>query len=223
MPFNQEVGNEFQEWALRAFPGGPLPENFQNLSSELRRQSTLTRPGGPVLAVRPDAVGSAVTVVWERLLGFPRPRTVSAPDSVFVEVKAVKGNITLSHNYHQIAGLIDLAANSPAGRIGAPEQPAPAVVFITTGDTVISPITVEEASRLGVALWQTVAFELSRSTTVNPRFGLGPVVPLNPSIYRPSWPEPLPPGPTDVPFPLQRGRLSSPTLVVDDPDPPEVQ
>src|SRR5262245_11962086 len=49
MPFNRVVGSEFQRWALQAFPGGPLAENFQNLRTPGREQLTLARRGGPVL------------------------------------------------------------------------------------------------------------------------------------------------------------------------------
>lgn len=222
LPFNREVGSEFQRWALRAFPGGPLRENFQNLPSATRRAATRLRPGGPVRSVRPDAVGDAVSVVWERLLGIPRPRaTTPAPGSVLVEVKAVRGFLMLHSNWHQITGFIDVAANSPAGRMVGSERPTPAIVFITTGDTQISPEVLNEASRLHVAVWQTVVFELPGSVTANPRFGLGPVVPLNPVVYGGSFPQPLPPGPTNVPFPVRgSGR---PQLLDGDPDPPEVQ
>jgi len=224
MPFNQEVGTEFQLWALRAFPGGPLPENFQIYFSQAREQLTRLRPRGPIHGVRPDAVGEAATVVWERLLGLPRPRMVPAPDSVFIEVKAVKGSLAPSHSAYQVSGLIDVAANSPAARMTGIERPIPAVVFVTTGDTIISPMVMEEATRRRVAIWQTVAFELPGSTDIRPHLGLGQVVPRNPEVYGASWPQPLLPGPTEVPFPFRRGPPRAlPGLLGGDPDPPEVQ
>lgn len=224
MPLNQEVGTEFQQWALQAFPGGLLPENYQNYLSQAREQLTRPRPRGPIRSVRPDAVGQAVTVVWEQLLGQPRPRTVPASNSVFVEVKAVKGGLTLSHSAYQITGLIDVAANSPAARMIGGERPIPALVFVTTGDTIISPMVIEEARRRRVAIWHTVAFELVGSTTARPRLGLGPVVPRNPDVYDPAWPQPLPQGPTDVPFPVRRKPpRAPPVLLAEDPDPPETQ
>jgi hypothetical protein len=220
-PFNRQVGNAFQEWALLAFPGGPLAENYQNIPSPRRERATRLRPEGPVFAVRPDAVGPAVTMVWERLLDVPRPRSVLAPRSVFVEVKAVKGPLLLSHSSYQITGLIDVAATAPAALMADAERPTPAVIFVTTGDTTIAPEVVLEATERRVAIWQTVAFELPGSTDINPRMGLGPVVPRNPEVYGTMWPELIPPGPPNVPFAGPRGALVP--LVPGDPDPPEVR
>jgi hypothetical protein len=225
MPFNRVVGGEFQRWALQAFPGSPLAENFQNLRTPGREQLTRARLGGAVRHVRPDAVGPAVTVVWERLLGVPvRPRLVPAPSSVFVEVKAVKGFLAPSANGYQVAGLIEAAATSPAARMTGPDRPVPAVVFLTTGDTILSPLVMSDATERGVAIWQAVVFELPGSTTAQPRLGLGPIVPRNPSVYGDAWPQPLPPGPLNVPFPLPRGPVPPPPVLdTEDPDPPEVQ
>jgi RHS repeat-associated protein len=216
---NRAVGRAFQDWALRAFPAVPtLQENFRLFRSPAREVATQGRKDGPILNVMPDAVRAATTVVWGTLLGIPRPeRTVTQPDSVFVEVKAVNGAITLSHSSHQITGLIDVAANSPAGRAGGPDQPTPAIIFITTGDTTISPTVLAEATRRGVAVWQTVAFELPGSTTAKPSLGLGPVVPLNVTVYGPTVPQPLPPGPTTIPL------VPVGTMNPANPDPTEVQ
>jgi hypothetical protein len=219
--FNGNVGRAFQRWALAAFPGRSLPENTQTLRSELRERLTRLRVGGPLLGVRPDAIGGAVTLAWA---GFPAtaaaPREVHAGGSVFVEVKAIKGALTVSHSAHQLSGLIDVAANSVAARLADPQRPTPAVIFITTSDTSISPSLLTEARERGVAIWQAVVFELRGSTVNQPRFGIGPVVPRNPEVYGQSWPQPLPPGPTDVPFPLREPpALPAPG----DPDPPEVQ
>jgi len=223
VPFNRVVGTEFQRWALHAFPGHPLPENFQNLRTPGREQLTRLRPGGAVHHVRPDAVGPAVTVVWERLLSVPRPSMVPAPGSVFVEVKAVKGFLTPSYDDYQVAGLIEAAATSPAALMADPERPIPAIIFITTGDTLISPLVMSDATARRVAIWHAVVFELPGSATDRPHFGLGPVVPRNPEVYGEARPQPLPPGPTDVPFPLPRNPVRSlPGLDVGDPDPPEV-
>jgi hypothetical protein len=175
-----------------------------------------------VLAVRPDAVGGAVTIVWGQLIGaYGVPQAVNVADSVFVEVKAIRGALTLSHSSHQITGFIDIAANSPAALMPGPERPTPAIVFMTAGSTVIASTVLEAATQQRVAIWQTLVFELSGSTTANPRFGFGPVVPLNPEVYGPSWPQPIPPGPTNIPFPLPPAFRPPPAF--DDPDPPEVQ
>jgi hypothetical protein len=179
--FNGNVGRAFQRWALAAFPGRSLPENTQTLRSELRERLTRLRVGGPILGVRPDAIGGAVTLAWA---GFPAmtvaPREVHARGSVFVEVKAIRGALTMSHSVHQISGLIDVAANSIAARMMDLDRPTPAVIFITTQDTSISPSLLTEATGRGVAIWQAVVFELRGSTTNQPRFGVGPVVPRNP-------------------------------------------
>lgn len=218
--FNGNVGRAFQRWALAAFPGRPLLENTRNVPSGYRRAATRLRQGGPVLAVRPDAMGGAVTVVWEQLLDVPLPRTEFLPDCVLIEIKAVRGPLTMFHSSHQIGGLIDAAASATMARVGGVERPTPAVVFITTLDTSVAPDVLEEANQRGVAIWQGLAFELLESTTAEPKLGIGQVVPLNWEIYSPSFPQPLAPGPTDVPFPL---RGVQPPPVPFDPDPPEVQ
>ncbi|HLK99676.1 MAG TPA: hypothetical protein VK539_03790 [Myxococcaceae bacterium] len=146
---------------------------------------------------------------------------ITYPESLYFEVKAVKGTVTLSHSRHQVRGLIDVAAGSPAAFATSTRALRPILTFITTGNTRIGADVIAEATKRGVALWQAVVMEDLGTSPMNPVLSIGPFVPLNRMVY--------PPGTTlnTITAPPRTGPLVSSviTLIVDpsDPDPPEVE
>ncbi|WP_181019438.1 SpvB/TcaC N-terminal domain-containing protein [Nonomuraea typhae] len=207
--FNRAVGRAFQDFALNRYG---LLENFRSFASPAR--AAATGPGGP-RSVIPDAVRhvTQVTLRWWII-----PQLVPFANSSFTEVKAVSGTLTLSSSNHQIRGLIDVAARSPAGMATGPGRPLPVVTFITTADTIIGPDVVTEATRRGVALWQITAFEVPSSGGAA-QIGFNPAILLNPSVFGRGTARPGPTGPfTPRPF----GPAATPANPLD-PDPAEVQ
>lgn len=206
--FNRAVGVRFEHWVLSSL--GLLPRNTSLYPSPARAAVT----GGLPRAVIPEQVRPINVVRWAF---FTKPY----PGSSFYEVKAVNGIVGLSHSRYQILGLIDVAALSPAGMSpGKPKGLRPIVTFVTTGDTVIGPDVLAEATRRGVAVWQAIVLEAPSMLAMNSVLSIGPFVPLNPAVYTPVVP------PASVPKPHMPGTLTSPlglpVTVPADPDPPEV-
>lgn len=200
--FNRAVGLAFEHWILYSLA---IPRNTRSFLSPVRAAAT----GGLPASVIPEAVRPIVWVKWGVV-------PTAFPDSLFCEVKAVRGVMTLSHSRHQLRGLIDVAARSPVALASSPHKPI--VAFITTGDTAIGTDVVAEATRRGVAIWR--AFVLEDLAATNPSLSIGPFTPLNPSVY--------PPGALVLPrLKLHLpGALTSPAIppvvVPADPDPTEV-
>jgi hypothetical protein len=200
--FNRAVGLAFEHWILYSLE---IPRNTRSFLSSARAAAT----GGLPASLIPEAVRPIVWVQW----GFV-PTTF--PDSLFCEVKAVRGVMTLSHSRHQLRGLIDVAARSPVAMASSPHRPI--VAFVTTGDTTIGTDVIAEATRQGVAIWRACVLE--DLTATNPSLSIGSFTPLNPSVY--------PPGTLVLPrLKLHRtgpltSPLSSPVIVPMDPDPTEV-
>ena len=168
---NRAVGRAFQDFAVQSFG---LHENFVNIPSPDRAAHT----GGSPAAVRPDAVRGVrkVEFIWRII-----PWSTVYPLSEFYEVKAVRGVLNLSSSNHQIRGLIDVAARSPAGMATGPDRVYPVLTFITTIDTVIGPDVIAEATKRGVLLTQSIAYEIPGGPT-GVRIGFTPPVPLNPGL-----------------------------------------
>ena len=103
--FNRRAGRAFQNTALSALH--LTPENGKRVLSK-ERKAFGHRSG----LVQPDYIGPVVDTDTRG-----RVRKTYA-NSTFVEVKAVDGTLTLSSSRQQIRGLIDIAANSPAGKSG---------------------------------------------------------------------------------------------------------
>ena len=136
--FNWIVGKAFENTAIQAL-GLQLNANTKPFYSSERNNFT----NGNVSYVVPDAVGR----VFSSSGG-------DYPNSYFAEVKAISRNITLGTSNQQIRGLIDAAANSPAGRA----QQNPSVFFITTANTIIGNDVVNAAQASGVQIWQIIAY-----------------------------------------------------------------
>jgi hypothetical protein len=200
--FSRAVGLAFEHWILSSLT---IPRNTRSFLSPARAAVT----GGLPASVIPEAV---LPIVWVKWVLVSTP----FPDSLFCEVKAVRGVLTLSHSRHQLRGLIDVASRSPAAKASSPHRPI--VAFITTGDTVIGADVTAEATRQGVAIWQALVLE--DSATMNPVLSISSFVPLNPSVY--------PPG--TLVLPRQKSYrpgtlmspLTPPVMVPLDPDPTEV-
>jgi RHS repeat-associated protein len=131
--FNKRVGLAFQNLALSSL--NLSPENFGNISSPER--ATFTR--GKRKAVRPDYVGVAAD----------QDKKGVFPNSLYAEVKAVDGIISLSSSDHQMRGFIDALSRSPAAKAGV----HPALFLITTSNTTIGEDVIREAKNKGVEVF----------------------------------------------------------------------
>jgi hypothetical protein len=204
--FNRAVGRAFQEFALRAFG---FTENFTLFPSPARAAAT----GGLPASVIPDSVQPVTALKW----WFIFPQVTVYPNSGFIEVKAVAGVINLSYSNHQIRGLIDVAARSPAGQAQGPPAVLGRLIFITTGDTIIGPDVLAEATRRGVAVWQSIAL-VQPGSSGGSTISFSPLIPLNPAVYGPKGvPVPIPGPPGGTLGPANSGGPPN------NPDPTEVQ
>jgi len=123
--FSRDVGRSFQEYVQFNYP----PQHYENTkpyASGVRADNTAGYRNGPIINVIPDIVRSAVI---HTLYG-----DLYYPESVFYEMKAVKGTLYLSSSQWQIDGLIDIAAVSPGTKDGW-NMP---IYFVTTGNTTIN-------------------------------------------------------------------------------------
>jgi RHS repeat-associated protein len=204
--FNRAVGRAFQEFALNSLG---LVENFTPFPSPARAAAT----GGLPAAVIPDAVTAVKKV---ELRWYFWPTVTEYPNSSFYEVKAVAGVINLSYSNHQIRGLIDVAARSPAGMGVGPKRPLPIITFVTTADTVIGPDVLAEATRRGVAIWQSIAVAVPNGQG-GTQIAFGPYIPLNPGVYGGTAALPAGGAPPGTIGPAHSGGPPG------DPDPAEVQ
>jgi hypothetical protein len=211
---SRAIGVAFEAWVLTTLgvvPSPPGPDKNSTLfMSQARKKST----GGLPASVIPEFVGDQTYTVAGMSATFPQ--------SVLYEVKAVTAPLTLGTSNWQILGLLDVANNLNAMDAGT--RPAPAVFFITTGNTTVSTGVLTQAtmSMWSVAVWQQkVLYDANGGS--NPNLTLGPPDCLTPNLCTSSAPVAVPksPGPPISP-------LTSPTtppsnlLVPGDPDPPEV-
>jgi hypothetical protein len=170
--FNRDAGRAFQNVALRSLD---LPENFKRFTSPIRGNETRTA-AKPVDVVIPDAVSG----VREREVRTdePIPLVREYDDSSFIEVKATRKGIRLSSSRHQILGLLDALARSPAKDA---KYIRPAIIFfVITSDTQIAREVIDKATQLRIALWQITAYELKTPTPGPAQLQLGPAMLLTP-------------------------------------------
>lgn len=165
-----DVGKAYENFALATIrPGTPIPENTRRFFSQRRKHET----NRELENVVPDGVLPLVFV------NFPAGPTETYADSVFYEVKALKGGLLPpSYSKYQILGFIDaLGSNSPAKTAGK----IPAIIFITSADIKqISNATVAEASLRGVAVWHAIGCEIPGSFN---QLQLGEASLRNPQVY----------------------------------------
>jgi hypothetical protein len=132
--------------------------------------------GGLPGSVIPDAVAPLSLVV----LG---GEDELYPASLFYEVKAVTGALTLSTSQNQILGFIDVLATSAAAVSTMPSRPPPELVFTTTANTAIGPSMVTYANGRGVAIWQQKVYYDANSSKQNPDLYIQTAQCVNPTIY----------------------------------------
>jgi hypothetical protein len=119
-----------------------------------------------------------------------------------------------------------LGRRAPAGTgagttaAGIQSHPPPTVLFTITGNTVLSQSLLSTATSFRVAIWVQVVFEdATIPNDPNPDLYIGPLTPMNQSVYGAAMPLPSQTS-------LAHSKLTSPTTppmaVPGDPDPPEV-
>jgi hypothetical protein len=209
---SRTIGLAFERWVLTTLgvvPSPPGPgKNTTSFMSPRRKSNT----GGLPASVIPEFVGNQTMF----------------PQSVLYEVKAVTGALTPGTSNWQILGLLDVAntqITKPAG-----PHPAPAVFFITTGNTTVSSGVVAQATMpaqgtmpmWSVAVWQQqVLYDANGGS--NPNLTLGPPTCLTTTLCAPPAAVPSIPNPGPPVSPLTSPTTPPSTLLVPgDPDPPEV-
>jgi len=144
--YNREVGVTFQRFVLANLPGPKLTyANTKSFASPVRDGRTNLR----FKSVIPDGVAGAT-------LGSRSPlgAVISTyPESTFIEVKAVKGKLTRSYGQYQIEGMIDALSRSQAGTSSGSNRAYPNLYFVMTGDTIVGPDVIAEATRRDVVVW----------------------------------------------------------------------
>jgi hypothetical protein len=206
---SQKIGLAFEAWVLTTLGVIPAPpgKNTTSFMSMARQKKT----GGLPASVIPEFVGNQTMF----------------PQSVLYEVKAVTGALTPGTSNWQILGLLDVANN--LNTVDAGTRPAPAVFFITTGNTTVSttgttasPGVVAQATAWGVAVWQQqVLYDANGGS--NPNLTLGQPACLTLNLCTSSAPVAVPTNPGPPVSPLTSPTTPPSTLLVPgDPDPPEV-
>ena len=215
---SRTIGVTFETWVLKTM--GQLPRWTKLIPSpERQAANTNNGKGGLPASVIPEFVANQVGVT----LGFMSMKTVYFDQSVFFEVKAVTGALTLGTSQYQILGLLDVARSYPPV---VPPQPCPppAVFFTTTGNTTVSPSVVAKAIEWKVGVWQQqVLYDANSANPNNPNLSLGDQVCLNPNLYAgwvASWlaPGPFPTNPLTWPTDQEQASV----VVTGDPDPAAV-
>jgi hypothetical protein len=209
--FNRDVGLAFQTWVLFMLK---QEENKAKYSSALRKGAN---NNGLPESVVPDYV-SMLDLVQ---LGLGNTGITPFPDSRFGEVKAVNGDLTPATKQSQILGLIDVAANSPAGLSTVPKHPPPVLEFTTTWNTKLNQTVFTKATTLGVAIWHQVVFEdATVMNDPNPELYIGQLSPQNPEVYGTATVTPVTASGAHSKLTAPQTQL---TPVPGDPDPPEVE
>jgi len=161
--------------ALEAAAAPTLPLDTR---TRLRYNSLLRnrRMGRPIL-LNPDRVITNTVQRRHQPVGVPPViQSLTLLDSVFIDVKAWNGRVSLSREDYQALGFIDALANSPAARQGVP----PMLIYVTTSNTIIGRSVLREATRRGVLLYQAYVFEDPAATAAGqPNLNIGMPIPLN--------------------------------------------
>jgi hypothetical protein len=191
--FNRTCGVAFETWVLKTM--GSLPRWKELIYSKARENANQGKGGLPASVIPEQVLPQGSFMSW-----------VEFPLSLFVEVKAVNGTLTLGTSQYQILGLLDGVNTWPPVPDAGTHAP-PAVFFITTSNTTISQTpqqVVPQATTWGVAVWQQIVYYDANGGT-NPNLSLGnPTSPkptcLNPQVYGSVssytiWPGPGPQNP----------------------------
>lgn len=159
--YNREVGLRFQKDVLAHLAGLKFAyPNTKPFLSPLRDRNT----GGRHLSVIPDGVAGASIGAS----GAMPMVTTTYPESTFIEVKAVKGTITLAYGRHQIAGMLDVLSRSQAASSVGDNRAYPNLYFVTTADTVISPDVAQDGVKRKILVWQSYVLDVKGRLVVAP-------------------------------------------------------
>jgi hypothetical protein len=216
---NRSIGVAFEAWVLKTM--GQLPRWTTPIFSTARQKANGGLPTSLPASVIPEFVGDQTGTTVNVMP--PSMTTVYFDKSVFFEVKAVTGALTLGYSKSQIRGLLDVATSYPPAVPTGPHPP-PAVFFTTTGNTTVAQDVVALGNSSMVAVWQQqVLYDANSANPNNPDLSLGDEVCLTPGLYS-GWlaqwiaPGPFPSNP--LTWPTQQEELS--VVVPGDPDPAEV-
>jgi hypothetical protein len=212
---NRTIGVAFETWVLKTM--GQLNRWTKLIPSQARKKQT----GGLPASVIPEFVADQDGTTF--MVPSMSMTTVYFPQSVFYEVKAVTGALTLGTSKWQILGLLDVAQIAGAN---APPQmhPPPAVYFTTTGNTVVSSGVLTKATAWGVGVWQRkVYYDVHSANQNDPDLYLGAEECLTLDLYA-AWtnywisPAPRP----HNPLTWATAEEQASVVVPGDPDPAEV-
>jgi hypothetical protein len=159
--YNREVGLRFQKDVLAHLAGLKFAyPNTKPFPSPLREQKTASRH----LSVIPDGVAGATIGA-----SGPLPMvTTTYPESTFIEVKAVKGTISLAYGRHQITGMLDVLSRSQAASSVGDARAYPNLYFVITADTILSPDVVQDGVKRKILVWQSYVLEVKGRLVVAP-------------------------------------------------------
>jgi hypothetical protein len=144
------------------------------------QRNTSNGNGGLPGSVIPEKVLNQTTFTFS--LGTLTLTWVTFPLSAFVEVKAVNGTLTPGTSQYQILGLLDGVNTWPT--VPAGMHAPPAVFFITTANTIVSPDVVDQGTTWVVGVWQQIVkYNANSANMTNPDLSLGDPQCLNPSVY----------------------------------------
>lgn len=173
--FNRDAGRALQDAVLRSQGWEENQAKFPT-----RERAELTKNAKkPAAAVIPDAVDGVRETTSDPDLGSGAPVVRTYQNSTFIEVKATRKGLRLSSNSHQIAGLIDVAARSPASQA---KDIVPAIIFITTSDTKIAQEVSDRATGRRVSVWQMIVYEVPHRPPAKAEIRVGPAQLLNAAV-----------------------------------------
>ncbi|MBI5367484.1 MAG: hypothetical protein HZA54_10645 [Planctomycetes bacterium] len=152
-PKNQVIGRAFQDVCLRsARSEGWFEKRLKENTGDINAPTRELKYGVPK-AVRPDAID------WTNTWTVAQGELMRCENSLFVEVKAVHGTVTLARERGQMWGYIDAALASPAGMHDNPLAPRPAICIFSPKDTYVGAKLVAECRNKRIRLMQYWAME----------------------------------------------------------------
>ena len=159
--YNREVGLRFQKDVLAHLAGLKFAyPNTKPFPSDVRKASTFSKH----LSVIPDGVAGASIGAT----GAMPMVTTTYPESTFIEVKAVKGSISLAYGSYQIAGMLDVLSRSPAASSVGDNRAYPNLYFVTTADAIIASDVVQRGVKWKILVWHSNVLEVKGKLVVAP-------------------------------------------------------
>ena len=159
--YNREVGLRFQKDVLAHLAGLKFAyPNTKPFPSDARKTATSNKHA----SVIPDGVAGATIGAS----GAMPMVTTTYPESTFIEVKAVKGSISLAYGRHQILGMLDALSRSPAASSVGDNRAYPSLYFVLTTDAIIASDVVQKAVKWKILVWQSNVLEVKGKLVVAP-------------------------------------------------------